>query len=61
MECILTCGAGAGNAGGITAWRRSVCPRGVPLSVYVNPHFIVSADTHALLTAIQVAKGYPGI
>lgn len=57
----LTGGTRAGDAGGVAARRRGVCPRGVPLSFALHHHFVVSTDTGSLLTAIQVTKGDPGI
>lgn len=58
--CVLTGGAGAGDAGGVTARRRGVCPRGVPLSVPLYP-FVVGTATRPFLAAVQVAEGDPGV
>lgn len=60
-DCVLTGGAGAGDTGGVTAWRWGVRPRGVLLSIPLNPSFIVSADPCPLLAAVQVAEGDPCI
>lgn len=54
-------GAGAGDAGGVTAGRRGVGPRGVPLSVPLYPQFAVGTDTRPFFTAIQIAEGDPGV
>lgn len=60
-ECFLTGGAGAGDAGGVTARRWGVYPRGVPLSVPLHPRIVVVTDARPLLAAVQVAEGDPGI
>ena len=60
-ECVLTGGAGAGDTGGVTAWGRGVCPRGVPLPVPLHHHIVVGTDARPLLAAVQVAEGDPGV
>lgn len=52
---------GAGDAGGVTAWRWEVCPQGVPLLILLHPHIIVSTQAQHVITAVQVVEGDPGI
>lgn len=60
-ESVHTGGAGAGDAGGVTARRWGVRPRGVPLSVPLRPHFVVGTDARPFLAAVEVAEGDPGV
>lgn len=63
MWCVLTggAGAGAGDAGGVTARGRGVRPRGVLLSVHLQPSFVVVTVACPFLAAVQVTEGDPGV
>lgn len=56
---VLT--GGAGDTGGVTAWRWKVCPQSVPLFILLHPHIIVRTWAQHVITAVQVVEGDPGI
>lgn len=56
---VLT--GGAGDTGGVTAWRWEACPRGVPLFVLLQAHITVGTQAQRVVTPVQVVEGDPGV